>query len=66
MEKIVLAFDSFKGCMTAQEACDTAAEAIREVLPQADIVECPLSDGGEGLVDCVEKRLNVKRIHLKC
>lgn len=65
MEKIVLAFDSFKGCMTAQEACDTAAEAIREVLPQADIVECPLSDGGEGLVDCVEKRLNVKRIHLK-
>ena len=65
MSKIVLAFDSFKGCMTAQEACHTAAMAIREILPCAEIVECPLSDGGEGLVDCVEKRLSVKRVHLK-
>ena len=51
--------------MTAQEACHTAAEAIHEVLPQAEVVECPLSDGGEGLVDCVEKMLSVKRVHLK-
>ena len=63
--KIVLAFDSFKGCITAQEACHTAAMAIREVLPHSEVVECPLSDGGEGLVECVEKRLNVKRIHQK-
>ena len=63
--KVILAFDSFKGCMTAQEACHTAAEAIHEVLPQAEVVECPLSDGGEGLVDCVEKTLSVKRVHLK-
>ena len=63
--KIVLAFDSFKGCITAQEACHTAASTIHEVLPSAKLVECPLSDGGEGLVECVEKRLNVKHIHLK-
>ena len=63
--KIVLAFDSFKGCITAQEACHTAASTIHEVLPSAKVVECPLSDGGEGLVECVEKRLNVKHIHLK-
>lgn len=63
--KIVLAFDSFKGCITAQEACHTAASAIHEVLSNAEVVECPLSDGGEGLVECVEKKLNVKRIHLK-
>lgn len=63
--KIVLAFDSFKGCMTAEEACRTAASAIHEVLPQAEVVECPLSDGGEGLVDCVEKMLCVKRVYLK-
>ena len=65
MRKIVLAFDSFKGCMTSLEACHTAAEAIHEVLPQAEVVECPLSDGGEGLVDCVEKMLSVKRVSLK-
>ena len=63
--KIVLAFDSFKGCITAQEACHTAASTIHEILPSAKVVECPLSDGGEGLVECVEKRLNVKHIHLK-
>lgn len=63
--KIVLAFDSFKGCMTAEEACHTAASAIHEVLSQAEVVECPLSDGGEGLVDCVEKMLCVKRVYLK-
>lgn len=63
--KVILAFDSFKGCMTAQDACHTAAEAIHEVLPQAEVVECPLSDGGEGLVDCVEKMLSVKRVHMK-
>ena len=63
--KIVLAFDSFKGCITAQEACHTAASTIHEVLPSAKVVECPLSDGGEGLVECIKKRLNVKHIHLK-
>lgn len=63
--KIVLAFDSFKGCMTAEETCHTAALVIHEVLPQAEVVECPLSDGGEGLVDCVEKMLSVKRVYLK-
>lgn len=65
MSKIVIAFDSFKGCMTAQEACHTAATAIREMMPDAEVVECPLSDGGEGLVDCVEKRLSVRRVDLK-
>ena len=63
--KIVLAFDSFKGCISAHEACHTAAEAIREVLPLADIVQCPLSDGGEGLVDCVSEMLPVERITVK-
>jgi len=65
MKRIVLAFDSFKGCMTADDACHTAAEAIRSVLPDADIVECPLSDGGEGLVDCVEQMLSVRRVCIK-
>ena len=51
--------------MTAEEACHTAALVIHEVLPQAEVVECPLSDGGEGLVDCVEKMLSVKRVYLK-
>lgn len=63
--RIILAFDSFKGCISAQEACKTAAKAIHETLPEAEAVECPLSDGGEGLVECVEQMLSVRRVHLK-
>lgn len=53
-KKIVLAFDSFKDCMTAQEACEAAAKGVRMAFPNASIIEQPLSDGGEGLVNCIK------------
>lgn len=46
--KIVVAFDKFKGSLTAREACRIACEALREVLPHAEIISQPLADGGEG------------------
>lgn len=51
--KIICAFDSFKGCMTAREACRAAASGLRERYPDAEIVCLPISDGGEGMVDCI-------------
>jgi glycerate kinase len=48
--KIVLAPDSFKGSLTAKEACDAMEEGIRRVLPNAEIVKVPMADGGEGTV----------------
>lgn len=56
--KIILAFDSFKGCMTAVEACAAAASGLRDRYPDAEIVSLPLSDGGEGMVDCISGALN--------
>ncbi|MCI6830388.1 MAG: glycerate kinase, partial [Prevotella sp.] len=53
-KKIIVAFDSFKGCISAREACEAAAEGILSVLPNANIIQIPLSDGGEGLVECVK------------
>lgn len=64
-ETIVLAFDSFKGCMSAEQACAAAAAGIREALPQAEIVELPLSDGGEGMVACVRKFLPVREVGVR-
>lgn len=49
--KIVLAIDSFKGCLTSIEANQAAAEGIRSVFPDAKIIEIPVSDGGEGFID---------------
>jgi len=63
--KFVIAFDSFKGCISAEEACSAASMAINNVLPNADVVQIPLSDGGEGLVDCIRKMVPVKIVNLK-
>ena len=49
--KIVTAIDSFKGCLTSREANQAAAEGIRSVCPDAEIVQVPVSDGGEGFVE---------------
>ncbi len=54
MPKIVVAFDSFKGCLSAEVACQTAAEAIRSSHPSTQVIEIPMSDGGEGLVHAVK------------
>lgn len=57
MKKIVLAFDSFKGCMSAEEACNAAAIGVHSTLPGVEVVALPMSDGGEGLVECVRKMI---------
>ena len=46
--KIVVALDSFNGCLTSQEANQAAAVGIKGVCPEAEIVQVPVSDGGEG------------------
>ncbi|MBO7640707.1 MAG: glycerate kinase, partial [Bacteroidales bacterium] len=45
--KIIVAPDSFKGCLSAREAASVLAASLREYLPDSTIVECPLADGGE-------------------
>ena len=49
--KIVVAIDSFKGCLTSKEANQAAAEGIRTNWPDAEVVQVPVSDGGEGFME---------------
>ena len=49
--KVVVAIDSFKGCLTSKEANQAATEGIRSVFPDAEIVQIPVSDGGEGFME---------------
>ena len=49
--KVIIAIDSFKGCLTSKEANGAAAEGIRGAYPDAEIVEVAVSDGGEGYID---------------
>lgn len=51
--KIVVAADSFKGCLTSSEAGEVIARAFREQLPSGDIVVIPMADGGEGTTEAI-------------
>jgi glycerate kinase len=51
--KIVVATDSFKGCMRSDEAGSIIADALRESLSNAEIKVIPMADGGEGTTDAV-------------
>lgn len=46
--KVIVAIDSFKGCMTSAEANRAAAEVFAG---NAEVVQVPVSDGGEGFMD---------------
>ncbi|MBN1766227.1 MAG: glycerate kinase [Sedimentisphaerales bacterium] len=49
--KIVIAPDSFKGSLTATQACDAIEAGLRRIVPDAEIVKIPMADGGEGTVE---------------
>jgi len=44
----LVAFDKFKGAITAEEAVALASDTISESQPEALILKAPLTDGGEG------------------
>lgn len=50
--KVLLAPDSFKGSLSAQQFCQIAEQEITQLYPDSQILAFPLSDGGEGFVDC--------------
>ena len=55
--KIVLAFDSFKGNLSAREVCEIAAAGIRSVRPDAETELLPMADGGEGTAEAMMSAL---------
>ena len=53
--KILICMDSWKGSLTALEACEAAARGLGAVLPGAEIRLLPLADGGEGTLEAVSR-----------
>ena len=49
----VLAPDSFKESMTAQQACQAMQRGLQRVFPEAAYIHVPMADGGEGTVDAL-------------
>lgn len=61
--KVVIAIDSFKGCMTTNEVSQAVEEGIKEVYSEVEIVKVPIADGGEGTVDTLIEGLGGRIIH---
>ncbi|BBP65541.1 glycerate kinase [Pseudomonas sp. Cab53] len=51
--KIVIAPDSFKDSLSAQGVADAIAAGLAQVWPAAQLIKCPMADGGEGTVASV-------------
>jgi len=51
--KIVVAPNSFKGSLSASQAAAAIARGVRAALPDADVLEIPVADGGEGTVEAL-------------
>ncbi|VVN26816.1 Glycerate 2-kinase [Pseudomonas fluorescens] len=51
--KVVIAPDSFKDSLSAQGVADAIALGLAEVWPDAQLIKCPMADGGEGTVESV-------------
>jgi glycerate kinase len=56
--KVVIAMDSFKGTLKADDACEIVAKAISESIPEARLVVKPMADGGEGTARAMIKAAN--------
>ena len=51
--KIIVAPNSFKGSISATQAANAIAHGVHEVFPDAEVVEIPIADGGEGTVEAL-------------
>ena len=55
--KFLLAFDKYKGALSAEGAVAAAATAITRTRADAEIFEAPLTDGGEGFAPVIARAL---------
>jgi len=62
---VLVAPAAFKGTLGPRQVADALAVGTRRALPDATVLQCPISDGGDGLLDAVlppgslRERLNV-------
>lgn len=58
--KIIIAIDSFKGCLTSEEVEDAFTQAL--TAQGAEVLSFPLSDGGEGMLEAFVSALHGRMI----
>ncbi|WP_150467685.1 glycerate kinase [Francisella sp. SYW-9] len=64
--KIIIAPDSFKESLSANEVCNAIEKGFKKVIPTAQYIKIPVADGGEGSLDAISKNLiSSERVNIK-
>src|SRR2546422_3660372 len=50
---VLVAPAAFKGTLGPRQVAEALSTGIRRALPEASLLQCPISDGGDGLLDAV-------------
>jgi glycerate kinase len=53
--RVLIAFDKFKGSLTAEQACAVVAGVLRAEHPDWESDLCPLTDGGDGFAEILTR-----------
>ena len=72
MKKIIIASDSYKGCLTSKEVNEAMALGVKseerrvknsnDVLPAPEIITLEMSDGGDGMLDAFLSAMGGERV----
>jgi glycerate kinase len=63
--KIIVAADSFKDALPAQQVCAAIADGVKKVQPDAEVIIFPLTDGGDGLAEVFAHHLGGQNVQMK-
>ena len=58
--KIVIAPDSFKESLSAQQVAEAIKRGFQQSIADVDCLLCPVGDGGEGTVDAIRHSLDIE------
>lgn len=64
--KIVVATDSYKGCMSAKEVAQAIQNGIKKADPAHEVITVPMADGGEGTAEIFKDVIRGKWIPITC
>src|SRR2546423_1342770 len=51
--QVLVAPAAFKGTLGPRQVAEALSAGIRRAVPEASVLQCPISDGGDGLLDAV-------------
>lgn len=53
-KQILLVFDKFKDTLSARQISHIVTESLTKHLPSVTVRQVPISDGGDGFIDCMQ------------